>query len=741
VPSGAELPVGMFEPLRKPTSEFGPVVRETAFARDAVRMLRRHKLLFAVVFMLPTLLGLVLALALPPVYRASSTVMIETRGKDVVTLKEVLADVPADAEAISSEIEVLSSRELLELTATKLSLLDDSEFNVGLHPSPLRTLLATVKGQIYPWLKGLVGAPSVLQAQPMNQVVDSLRRHLVIVPIGQSRVIQIAATSHDPRTAAAIVNTLALVYTEEHLRLRDEANRQANDWIDGRIAELRSRADQSTAALEEYRIQHGLVRGRDSLLVQQQISDASTQLTAAQARRSQSEATLADAERALATGHPEHIAASVNSPAIQQLRQQEAQITARRSDLMARFGDAYPAAIAAAAQLRGVQTQIAAEANRIVQSLRDAASVARSDEVALTAHLNDARQQVDKANTLDVGLQQLQREANVDNALYQTFLTRSKETDPQYNFPTVNVRVLSRAVPSDWPISPSRWLIAIAGVVIGIGAGVVITLARDLLGRGLRTRADVERLIGLAPIGVIPFCHRHARPSKQVRVQEAVASLWARIVASAGGVPPKSIVITSAVMREGKTTLTRLLGAVAAEHGQRVLVVDADLRCSSLTARMHRRSFAVGLADLIRGETDLESVIVAMEQNVHILPAGHCKGSPIRLLASPGFAKVLREAERAYDVVIIDAPPVLIGADAWLLGCSAEATILVARWERTSRAVVELALRQLMEVGVRCIGLVLSIVDVNKFALYDDAASVTTSRRAQRYYSNLNLRK
>jgi uncharacterized protein involved in exopolysaccharide biosynthesis len=76
----------MFEPLRKPTSEFGPVVRETAFARDAVRMLRRHKLLFAVVFMLPTLLGLVLALALPPVYRASSTVMIETRGKDVVTL-------------------------------------------------------------------------------------------------------------------------------------------------------------------------------------------------------------------------------------------------------------------------------------------------------------------------------------------------------------------------------------------------------------------------------------------------------------------------------------------------------------------------------------------------------------------------------------------------------------------------------------------------------------------------------
>jgi capsular exopolysaccharide synthesis family protein len=305
------------------------------------------------------------------------------------------------------------------------------------------------------------------------------------------------------------------------------------------------------------------------------------------------------------------------------------------------------------------------------------------------------------------------------------------------------VRVLSRAVPPDRPVSPNRLLIAIAGVLVGLCAGTGVAVAKDLVGKGLRTRADVEKLIGLAPIGVIPFCSRRSRRLKQLQLQEAVASLWARIVASAGGRPPKSIVITSAVMREGKTTLARLLGTVAGDHGQRVLVIDADLRCSSLTALVRGRASAaaLGLADLIRGEAELAAVVVVAEQNVHILPAGDCRGSPVRLLASPGFTKVLREAEGSYDVVIFDSPPVLIGADAWLLGCSAQATILVARWERTSRAAVELALRQLLEVGARCVGLVLSGVNVNKFALYDDAASLSVSRRARRYYSHLVTRK
>jgi capsular exopolysaccharide synthesis family protein len=718
------------------------IAPETGFARDALRLLRRRKFMFALAFILPSLLGVMIALVLPPVYTASSTVLIETTGKDVVTLKEVLADVPADAEAIAGEIEILSSRELLERTATTLSLVDDPEFNPTLHTSPVHALSATIKARLHGWLQGFVGPRPAAEPRPLNDVTDALRRHLLIAPVGRSRAIRITSMSHDPRTAAAIVNTLAGLYTEEHLRLRNAATQEANDWIGARITDLRTRADQAVAAVEQYRAQHGLVRGRDSLLVQQQLTETSTQLTQAQSRRSQAEATLAEAERALASGEPQRIGTVLNSPLIQQLRQQEAQLAARRANLASRLGDAHPDVLAATAQLRDVEAQLRAETSRITQSLRDAARVARADEAALAAHMNEARQQVDQASSLDVGLQQLQREADVDNALYQTFLTRSKETEPQFNFPTINVRVLSRAVPSDHPVSPNRLLIALSGIVLGILAGVAAAVGRDLVGKGLRSRADVERLIGLAPIGVIPFCHRRAHPIEQMRLQEAVAALWARVSTSVGGAAPKSVVISSAVMREGKTTLARLLGIVVAHQGQRVLIIDADLRCSSLTAQTRRRGTTVlGLADVIRGTADLAAVTIAEGRNVHILPAGDCNGSPVRLLASPGFTKVMREAERAYDLVIVDSPPVLIGADAWLLGRVAGATILVARWERTPQAVIEAALRQFLDVGVRCVGVVLSIVDVNKFALYDDAASLSVSWRARRYYANLVARK
>jgi capsular exopolysaccharide synthesis family protein len=727
-----------FAPINNEGSTVAP---ETGFARDALRLLRRHKFVFALVFILPSLLGVMIALVLPPVYTGSSTVLIETTGKDVVTLKEVLADVPADAEAIAGEIEILSSRELLERTATTLSLVDDPEFNPALHTSPVHALSATIKARLHGWLQGFRGTRPAAEPRPLNDVTDALRRHLLIAPVGRSRAIRITSMSHDPRTAAAIVNTLAGLYTEEHLRLRNAATQEANDWIGARITDLRTRADQAVAAVEQYRAQHGLVRGRDSLLVQQQLTETSTQLTQAQSRRSQAEATLAEAERALASDEPQRIGTVLNSPLIQQLRQQEAQIAARRANLQSRLGDAHPDALAATAQLRDVEAQIRAETSRITQSLRDAVGAARADEATLAAHMGEVRRQVDQASTMDVGLQALQREADVDNALYQTFLTRSKETEPQFNFPTVNVRVLSRAVPPDHPVSPNRLLIAIAGIVLGILAGVAAAVVKDLVGKGLRTRADVERLIGLAPIGVIPFCHRRAHPIEQMRLQEAVAALWARVSTSVDGAAPKSIVISSAVMREGKTTLARLLGIVVAHQGHRVLIVDADLRCSSLTAQTRRRGAILGLADVIRGTADLAAVTIAEAPNVHILPAGDCKGSPVRLLASAGFTRVMREAERAYDLVIVDSPPVLIGADAWLLGRVAGATILVARWERTSQAVIEAALRQFLDVGVRCVGVVLSIVDVNKFALYDDAASFSVSWRARRYYANLVTRK
>jgi Mrp family chromosome partitioning ATPase len=166
------------------------------------------------------------------------------------------------------------------------------------------------------------------------------------------------------------------------------------------------------------------------------------------------------------------------------------------------------------------------------------------------------------------------------------------------------------------------------------------------------------------------------------------------------------------------------------------LVVDGDLRCSALTARLGRRNRLPGLAEVIRGDIDLDAAVVADGPDLHILPAGNANGSPVQLLSSPAFARLLRAAEVKYDVVIVDSPPVLIGSDAWLIGSLAEATILVTRWASTPNAIVQAAVRQLRDVGVSSVGIVLSAVNINSLARYDDGVSVSVSRSARRYYAS-----
>jgi succinoglycan biosynthesis transport protein ExoP len=715
----------------------GSATAETRFLHDAIRALRRHKILFTTTFIAVVIIGLAVAIVLPASYEASSTVLIDPSHREAVDMKDVLADVPVDPEAIASEIEILNSRELLELVSQKLNLQADPEFNPRLHSGWLHNALAGPLETINALIGTVIVRPPVPPRREISDVLDSLRRHLTIAPVGRSRAIRITFTSRQPETASSVVNTLADVYTGEHFRLRDQARREANDWISGRIQELRQKSDAAARAVEDYRAAHGLLRGKDSLIVEQEITEVNTDLTVARKQRAEAEAALANAQRAMANGHPERLAPVLSSPLIQQLRSQEAQFVARRAEVMSRVGVSHPAAIAAAAELRDVQGRINTEVQRILQSVQDAVKVAQTNENALVARMTDLRSGVGKANSLTVGLQERQREADANNALYQTFLTRWKETDPQVNSPMVNVRVLSRAVAPDQPASPNRRLISAAGVVLGLIAGAAAALSKDGLAQGVHTRSEVEKLIGSPPLGSIPFLRRPSNALQRALFEEAVASLWARIMVSRDATRPRSVLVTSAVMQEGKTMLVRSLGAIAAERGQRVLLVDADLRCSSLTAELGRKNALPGLAEIIRGEARAQDVTVRNVRNVDVIPAGASTGSPTRLLTSSAFTAFLRDAEREYDLVIIDSPPVLIGADAWVLACNAQATLLLARWGHTPPAAIAAALRQFSDVRARCAGLVLSMVDSRKNAQYDDAEMLSPTGRARQYYTHL----
>src|ERR1700688_4712651 len=196
---------------------------EPRFLHDAIRALRRHKILFTTTFIAVVIIGLAVAIVLPASYEASSTVLIDPSHREAVDMKAVLADIPVDQEANASEIEILNSRELLELVSQKLNLQTDPEFNPALYSGWLHSVLAGPLDTINALIGTVVARPPLPPRREISDIVDSLRRHLTIAPVGRSRAIRITFTSRQPTTASSVVNTLADVYTAEHFRLRDQA--------------------------------------------------------------------------------------------------------------------------------------------------------------------------------------------------------------------------------------------------------------------------------------------------------------------------------------------------------------------------------------------------------------------------------------------------------------------------------------------------------------------------------------
>src|SRR6185312_16376795 len=287
----------------------------------------------------------------------------------------VLPEGPLERDTIASEVEILNSRELLQNVVTELDLVSNPKFNPNLDSSRLseisHELTRFIQGYFGDWTSPSVELPKA--QRDLYDTVNAVRRHLLIEQEGQSRVIRCAFSSTDPAMAALIVNTLMSRYRDDYIRLREQANEKAHGWITQRLTDLRNRADTAAQAAETYRASHGLTRGRETTLVQEEISQVNAALATARQRRDEAESALVNARLASSSGGGGHIGAVLDSQLIQRLREQEAVTAAKMADLTSRYGPASPVLGPVKAQLDGTQRAIQTEISRITRSISDKA--------------------------------------------------------------------------------------------------------------------------------------------------------------------------------------------------------------------------------------------------------------------------------------------------------------------------------------------------------------------------------
>ena len=728
--------------------------------RETFRKLwRRRNLVFATMIIL-SVLTLIILIEITPRYTGAISVIVDPRKQTVVNVESILQGATNDTEAVYSEAEVLTSPQLVGKLVDKLDLVKLPEYNAALRPPTLLDRLNPINWLPDEWLAAFENkenglSPEEAKAIERNRVIEYvISRRLKVAPKRQTRVVNIDFQSQNRELAVLGANTLGDLYLTSQLDEKFEATQRVNGWLNDRLAELRKKVDESDRAVESYRASAGLINsfragsgimaGKGVTLVEQQISDLTTQMTVARTDRMAAESKLKQVKEIVAGSKGEESVAEVlDSLLIQHLREQEAEIERSIADLSQQYGDRHPKLIAAHAQLDDIRSKINGEVKKVILALENAAIVARSKETAVSSQLEELKRQVVSSNSAEIKLHSLETEANANHALMESFLARFKETSAEEsgNIQMPDARIISRAEIPEKPSFPKIPLFMAIEIFFSGIAGVIVAFVAEHLDRGFRSGVQFEHETGIPVLAMIPQIEENKGRAVDYLVErpmssyaESIRSIYTSLLLTQDANRMKTILITSCQPSEGKSTLAVSLTRMIATSGHKVILIEADLRRPSVHTQLGLQR-GVGLAEVLIGSMTLEDAIYAdSKTTADILLAGKETLNPSKLLASHQMSELLDHLASQYDAVIIDTAPVLAVSDGLLLANKADGTIYSCRWATTPRETAALGLKQLREANARVIGAVISLVNQKKSRTYG-YADTSYYYYARKYYS------
>ncbi|MBL8558665.1 MAG: polysaccharide biosynthesis tyrosine autokinase [Hyphomonadaceae bacterium] len=658
----------------------------------ALQMLRRRALIMAIVGVTAMVVAFAFLMMRTPSYSATSLLIINPRQERVLNSEAVMGSLPLQSQAIDSEIELLRSPALMGELATALGM---QARNQGSNASP-------------------------------DQIAGSLAGALDVRRRGGTYVIEIQARSTDPARAQLIANTYADVYIASQVNQRIDTAQRANSWLARRLAELREDVQAKESAAETYRAQSGLISAQGAPLVEQQISNVQTQVLQAQADLAEREARFRQLQELRQSGAPlETIGNALNSETIRSLRDRESDIARRQSDLENRYLPTHPAVQAVRAERQDIEQQIQREIQRISINMSNEVQVARARLATLQGSLRSATGEVTSNSSASVRLRELEREATASRQVYESYLQRYQEIADQDQLNTSDARLLAYASLPGSPSSPQlRVALALAialGLMLGLGAGVIA----EILDQSVKNADDLEARVGYPAIASIPIiskkmmrqmppAERHpsgylvGRPMSAFT--EALRVLRTVIVYSKLDFSVKVVAVTSALPDEGKTTISMCLARVAAMSGQRVVVVDCDLRKQSINDVIDIET-DVGLLQVLAGEAPWRAAIVRdPNSDAHVLPVATSGFTPRDVFGSEAMENLISELRAHYDLVVLDCAPILAVAETRILAKQADTCVIVARAGRSALGAVRTAVQQTEAAGGKVLGIALNCV-------------------------------
>ena len=650
-----------------------------------------------------------------PRYTATAQLLLDPQRDQAPGTEAIVSALTLDQTAVDSQVTVMRSNILLRRVVENQKLVSDPEFGVGPDTGP--TIFARVRESVLSYFVQDVpntDARTKDQAIPPDvlRAINRLRTALTIDRVGRTYVIAVSVTSVDQFKAARLANAVADAFIVDKLEARFASAQRATSWLGDRLEDLRKQLRESEEAVANFRSENGLFRTSQNVtLNEQQLSELNAKLVNARAEAAEKKAKY-DQLQALQTngGSAQALPDVLRSQVITQLRAQEADVSRREADLVARYGDRHPAVVNVRAEKRDVQQALGAETARISANLKNEYDVAKAGADALETSLREVSGASSADDRVNVRLRELERTAFVNKTLFEDFLSRAKISQERSTFEVREARLITQATPPSTPSYPPKPLTLALGLVAGLLLGSGGAVAVEMLNQGFTTPREVEERLDLPVLASIKrlstgelTIDRSTLPMPRFlvakpmsRFAEAIRSIRTGIQMTDVDHTPKVIQVTSSIPSEGKSSISMSLAfSAAAMSGQKVALVDADFRHPTVT-RFFGLEKAPGVVDLLLGTAEIDTITHIDEQTgVHVFGAGSKTQNPPDLLGSERMRGFIEDLRANYDYVVVDTPPVGPVVDATVTSPLADKTLFIVQWAKTAREIVSDAVRQI----------------------------------------------
>ena len=619
----------------------------------------------------------------PKRYTSTATIRIQpSNGSGLaVSASQVLEGGSPSDEKINSELTIMQGRTILLKVAEDLNLANSADF----------------------W--GTKTSPHLNMSDPLSRdkMMRRLQAILVFVRQPKSDIVQISCTSSSPLLSAQIPNTITNEYIARIFQVRYGSTERVSRWLGSQLNDLRDQVErdqEQLVGLQDRLGVLGLNQGGNAYLLADSLQGITHAQNEATVQRIVAEAKL----RVLSESDP-NLIESEQPPLqgvgqqplslLQNLRASQAEASASYATLAARLGPNYPDVLQAKARLDEINRAVKTEQQRILNQAKTSFAAAASNEKMTSGVLNSLKDKAFASHGDMVRFVVLQRQYEADRVLYESLMQRLRVAGINAGLESAQVDTVDLADISSTPKNPLpyQWLILL--IFAGLALGLAFATAADRLDTRLRKPGETEKLIGiplLANLHRFPMNSQSAFSFVELKsgaYAEGQQFLRNSVLLSQPDRPPNSILVTSSIAGEGKSTVSRGLAAMLAMHGAQVLLVDADLHRAA-QSRLFGSKPLRGLSEILTSNIDADEVILPIPDvhGLYLLPAGRTPPQPATLLSSEKMQLTMDTLKSKFDFVIVDSPPVLLVSDSVLCASLVDVVVVVVRENMAERKAV-----------------------------------------------------